>query len=80
MGFSLEKDNQVLQQKVNSLDLKLRDLWIIFNTEKENRKVEKRKLIKEREILAKKVLELEKHENLDNESRTLKLEQNVKTL
>lgn len=34
MGSSLEKENQVLKQKVNSMDLKLRGLGIILNTEK----------------------------------------------
>lgn len=77
MGSSLEKENQVLKQKVNSLDLKLRDLRIILN-KKKNRKVEKKKLIEEKEILAKKILELEKHENFDNESRILKLEEKSK--
>lgn len=50
---------------------------MVFNVEKEYRKVEKRKLTKENEILAKRILELEKQ---GNESRIIELEENVKTL
>ena len=61
----LEEENQVLKQKVNSLDLRLKDLGLILNVKKKNRKVEKRKLIEEKEILVKKVLELENLKNVD---------------
>ena len=47
------------------MDWKLEDLGIILDTEKENRKVEKRKLIEEKEII-------------DNKSRTLELKKRSK--